>query len=226
MEQVLLKRFAILVDGEESQLANVIERSVDIASLVVIGSSAYQKAIRFLFVGWYVQDDTDSSRFVQYKDKINTSYWVHLDPDRMRVPQYQNALHITFSIIYLALFTGAINTVNPSGDLDAVEGLLYIFTLGFIADELSKFYKVGRFYISFWNGPSIVPPSILSGGRLTCFHSFQSNSLHAIVCVFRHAHDSLKPRPRHRRQRTLQYAFLQFPRLHRTHVLDATYALL
>lgn len=69
----------------------------------------------------------------------------------MRVPQYQNALHITFSIIYLALYTGAINTINPGGDLDPVEAFLYIFTLGFICDELTKFYKVGRYYIGFWN---------------------------------------------------------------------------
>ena len=110
----------------------------------------------------------------------------------MRVPKYQNALHITFSIIYLALFTGAINTVNPSGDLDAVEGLLYIFTLGFIADELSKFYKVGRFYINFWNGLSTALRVTVRQRRLTCFHSLQLNSLRAIISFFRHSHDSFE----------------------------------
>ena len=69
----------------------------------------------------------------------------------MRVPQYQNALQIIISLIYLGLYTGAINTINPDGDLDIVEGLLYLFTLGFILDECGKFYKVGRYYIGFWN---------------------------------------------------------------------------
>ena len=61
----------------------------------------------------------------------------------MRVPQYQNAVQIGISLIYLALYTGAINTINPTGDLDPVEGLLYIFTFGFICDEAGKFWKVG-----------------------------------------------------------------------------------
>jgi len=55
------------------------------------------------------------------------------------------------SIIFLALYTGAINTINPTGDLDVVEGLLYLFTFGFICDEFSKFWKIGRYYIGFWN---------------------------------------------------------------------------
>lgn len=69
----------------------------------------------------------------------------------MRVPMYQNAVQVLFSLIFLALYTGAINTINPTGDLDIVEGLLYIFTLGFMFDEFSKFWKVGRFYLGFWN---------------------------------------------------------------------------
>jgi len=49
------------------------------------------------------------------------------------------------------LYTGAINTINPTGDLDIVEGLLYLFTLGFIADEIGKLLKIGINYIQFWN---------------------------------------------------------------------------
>ncbi|KAK0518919.1 Calcium channel yvc1 [Tilletia horrida] len=109
MEQVLLRRYSVIVRGQLSAPANVIERAVDLHTLRVIGSSGYQRTIN------------------------------------------QNALQLLFSIIYLGLFTAAINTVNPGGDLDIVEGFLYIFTLGFIADEVSKFVKIGRHYISFWN---------------------------------------------------------------------------
>lgn len=151
LEEVLLKRYSILVNDEATVPANAIERAVDLHALTVIGSSGYQKCISYLWRGWLVQDDEDPSRFVDYENKTNTSYWAHLDPDRMRVPMYQNTVQIAMSVIYLALYTGAINTINPSGDLDVVEALLYVFTIGFICDEVSKFWKVGRYYIGFWN---------------------------------------------------------------------------
>ncbi|KAH7359805.1 hypothetical protein BKA66DRAFT_426775 [Pyrenochaeta sp. MPI-SDFR-AT-0127] len=150
-EEVLLKRYSTLVDGQPTVPANAIEKAVDLHALTVIGSSGYQKCINYLWRGWIVQDDDDPSRFVPFENKTNTNYWAHMDPDRMRVPRYQNWVQIAFSLIYLGLFTGAINTINPKGDLDVVEGLLYLFTLGFICDEANKFWKVGRYYISFWN---------------------------------------------------------------------------
>lgn len=171
MQELLLKRFSIFVDGEgesqitailavivlsmfllaETKAANAIEKAVDLHAVVVIGSSGYQKCINHLWCGWLIQDESDPSRFTDYKLKTSTSFWDHFWPHRMRVPQYQNAVQIIISFAYLGLYTGAINTINPTGDLDPVEGLLYIFTFGFICDEVSKFYKVGRFYLGFWN---------------------------------------------------------------------------
>ncbi|KAL1599170.1 Calcium channel yvc1 [Nothophoma quercina] len=150
-EEVLLKRYATLIDGEPTEPANAIEKAVDLHAVTVIGSSGYQKCISYLWRGWIVQDDEDPTRFVQYENKTNTNLWAHLDPDRMRVPRYQNWVQIFMSLAFLGLYTGAINTINPDADLDVVEILLYIFTLGFICDEVNKFWKVGRFYISFWN---------------------------------------------------------------------------
>lgn len=147
----MLNRYSVLVDGKPSTPANAVERAVDLHALLVIGSSGYQRCISFLWRGWLVQDEDDPSRFVHYKNKADTSFWTHLDPDRLRVPQYQNAVQIGFSMIYLILYTFAINTVNPTGDLDIIEGLLYIFTAGFIFDEVVKIWKVGLYYISFWN---------------------------------------------------------------------------
>lgn len=150
-EEVLLKRYSTLVDGEPTPAANAIEKAVDLHAVTAIGSSGYQKCVNYLWRGWVVQDDEDPTRFVNYENKTNTNYWAHLDPDRMRVPRYQNFVQIAVSFVYLGLFTGAVSTINPSGDLDVVEGLLYLFTLGFVCDEVNKFWKVGRFYISFWN---------------------------------------------------------------------------
>ncbi|KAI1148573.1 hypothetical protein F4825DRAFT_433470 [Nemania diffusa] len=151
MHSVLLKRYSTIIDGEPTPPVNVIEKAVDLHALRVIGSSGYQKCLSYLWKGWLVQDENDPASFIEYKDRDNTSFWPHLDPDRMRAPMYQNACLLFISFIYLALYTGAINTINPTGDLDFVEILLYIFTIGFIFDELTKFYKAGYHILGFWN---------------------------------------------------------------------------
>ncbi|KAI1383759.1 uncharacterized protein F4822DRAFT_49896 [Hypoxylon trugodes] len=161
LQSVLLKRFSIIVDGETTLPVNVIEKAVDLHALRVIGSSGYQKCINYLWKGWLVQDENDPASFVDYKDRDNTTLLPHLDPDRMRAPMYQNAFQLIISIIYLALYTGAINTINPGGDLDLVEILLYIFTFGFLFDELTKFYKAGYHIFSFWNAFNNVLYSLL-----------------------------------------------------------------
>ncbi|KAI8953139.1 hypothetical protein F4801DRAFT_155894 [Xylaria longipes] len=151
LHSVLLKRYSIVIDGEPTPPLNVIEKAVDLHALRVIGSSGYQKCLSYLWKGWLVQDEDDPASFVDYKERDNTSLFSHLDPDRMRAPIYQNAFLLITSVVYLALYTGAINTINPTGDLDSVEILLYFFTFGFIFDELTKFYKAGYHILGFWN---------------------------------------------------------------------------
>lgn len=135
------------------------------AEVIIPRSSAnvlQQKCVNYLWRGWLVQDEDDPSRFIEYKQKSDTRYWTHVDPDRMRAPVYQNATQVVFSLIYLGLYTGAINTVNRTGDLDVVEVILYIFTFGFLCDEFSKFWKVGRFYIGFWNVFNLILYALLT----------------------------------------------------------------
>lgn len=105
----------------------------------------------YLWRGWLAQDLNDPTHFCAYKNVANKSFWVHFDHDRIRAPKFQNGFQVLISFVYLGLYTAAINSVNPKGDIDWVEGLLYIFTASFIADEFTKFWKVGRFYLSFWN---------------------------------------------------------------------------
>ncbi|KAL8732418.1 MAG: hypothetical protein Q9166_002818 [cf. Caloplaca sp. 2 TL-2023] len=151
LQSLLLKRYSILINGQPTEPANAIERAVDLHALTVIGSSGYQKCISYLWRGWLIQDDSFPSNFIPWTDKGSTDFWSHFDPDRMRAPVYQNTVQIFFSLLYLILYTAAINTINRDGDLDVVEGVLYLMTLGFVADECSKFWKVGRYYIGFWN---------------------------------------------------------------------------
>jgi hypothetical protein len=151
LKEALLKRFSIHRQGEETIPINVVERAADLHALRIIGSSGYQKCVQYLWRGWLCQDDKDPSQFVEYHGKTDTSYWAHFNPDRMRTPMYQNAVMIFFSLLYLVLYTAVINTVNPSGDVDLVEGILYTMTLAYICDEVIKFYKIGKHHLGFWN---------------------------------------------------------------------------
>ncbi|KAH8131372.1 hypothetical protein FP744_10003743 [Trichoderma asperellum] len=151
LHSVLLRRYSYIANGSPTPPVNVIEKAVDLHAVRVIGSSGYQKCISYLWRGWLVQDENDPSVFVDYDNKDNTRFFVHMDPDRMRSPRNQNLAQLLFSLIYLALFTIAINTVNASGVIDIAEGALYAFTLGYVCDELLKVYKAGPQILGFWN---------------------------------------------------------------------------
>ncbi|KAH7241077.1 uncharacterized protein BKA55DRAFT_111837 [Fusarium redolens] len=151
LHHVLLRRYSFLIDQVPTAPTNVIEKAVDLHAVRVIGSSGYQKCIAYLWRGWLVQDEDDPSEFVDYKNKANTSLLVHMDPDRMRAPRYQNAAQLLFSIIYLALYTAAVNSANASGVLDGAEIALYIFTFAYVCDECLKYYKAGYHILGFWN---------------------------------------------------------------------------
>lgn len=151
MEAILLRRYAIVVNGEEEHTSNVIERAVDLHCLTVVGSAGYQKAIMYIWRGWLVPHAAQPAHFVRYDKVTSTNFWDHWNPSRMRVPKYQNALQILFSLLFLVLYTIAINTINSEGDIDAIEALLYIFTVGFVTDEIVKLWKAGYNYIGFWN---------------------------------------------------------------------------
>ncbi|KAF8423098.1 hypothetical protein EV426DRAFT_603846 [Tirmania nivea] len=148
---ILLQRFSFLKNGEETTPTNAIEKAIDLHATRVIGSSGYQKCIKYLWKGWLVQDSKDPSRFTSYKDVANKSYWAHFQHGRMRAPVYQNAFQIFVSFIYLLLYTIAINTVDPERDVDIEEVFLYLFTFGFMIDECLKVWKIGRYYLGFWN---------------------------------------------------------------------------
>ena len=77
------------------------------------------------------------------------------------------------------MYTAAINTINPDGDLDVVEILLYVFTFGYMFDELTKFYKAGYHVLGFWNAFNNTLYSLMMVSlvmRLIAFsHSWEEN---------------------------------------------------
>ncbi|RDA84343.1 hypothetical protein CP532_4960 [Ophiocordyceps camponoti-leonardi (nom. inval.)] len=161
MHDILLRRYSILVDGGPTKPVNVIEKAVDLHAVRVIGSSGFQKCISHLWRGWLVQSADDPSVFTDYEDRDSTKFLVHMDPNRMRVPKYQNVAQLLFSLIYLALYTAAVNSVNPTGAFDGAELIMYTFTLGFVCHEVLKFWKAGYHILGFWNGFNAVLYSFL-----------------------------------------------------------------
>jgi hypothetical protein len=196
LREVLLKRYSIFRKGEETHPTNVIERAVDIHALRIIGSSGYQKCIKYLWRGWMYPDSRDPSQFIEYKDRDNISYWAHFHPDRMRAPVYQNAVLIFFSLQYLGLYTAVINTVNPTGDLDVAEGILYTMTLAYFCDEATKFWKIGRHYLGFWNVFN------------TTLYTLLATSFILRMAALTHSPDTHDEQRRHFNQ--LSYNFLAF----------------
>lgn len=151
LHNILLHRFSIMVNGWPTHPTNAVEKAVDLHALRVICSSGYQRCLKYLWKGWLHQDEDDPTVFVDYKGRDDRRFIVHMDPDRMRAPVYQNMARLLTSIIYLALYTMSINSVNPGGTLDAAEILMYLFTLGFVCDEVLKFWKAGYNILSFWS---------------------------------------------------------------------------
>lgn len=149
---MLCHRYLMHVCGEDTAPVSALELAVDMHSTIVIGSSGYQRCIKWLWRGWIVQSLKDPHSYVLYKSVSSPKIAKHFDPERIKTPAYQNMLEIFFSFVYLALFTVILNThqINAT-PVDAFEGLFYVFTLGSVVDELIKIYHVGWNYLGFWN---------------------------------------------------------------------------
>lgn len=149
---MLCHRFSICVNDKDTTPLNVMELAVDMHSTTIIGSSGYQRCIKWLWRGWIIQSDKDPYSYELYREAASQKIGCHFKPARIKTPYYQNILEIVFSIIYLLLFTIVLNTHQlPTETIDGFEIVFYLFTVGLVVDELTKFYHVGYFYLGFWN---------------------------------------------------------------------------
>lgn len=149
---LLCHRYIINLNETDESPISALELAVDMHSTIVIGSSGYQRCIKWLWRGWIVQSSTDPHSYVMYKGVSSHSIRTHFDPARVKTPQYQSILEIFFSIVYLLLYTFILNGHQQTTSyLDAGEILFYLFTLGSIIDEVVKLYHVGLNYLGFWN---------------------------------------------------------------------------
>lgn len=149
---VLCHRYLIHVSGQDTEPVSALELAVDMHSTIVIGSSGYQRCIKWLWRGWIVQLATDPHSYVLYEGVSSPKIRTHFDPSRIKTPAYQNKLEIFVSVVYLILFSYILNTNSEdTTKIGVFEGIFYAFTLGAVLDEFMKFYHVGINYLGFWN---------------------------------------------------------------------------
>ncbi|BFZ55795.1 Calcium channel yvc1 [Savitreella phatthalungensis] len=143
--ECLLRRYAILQRRSRSDPKSAVELAVDVHIPRVIASSPADEAIRKIWRGdvlvKYAEDDS-----LQFAE-VSAASWL----DKANVPRNQNALQIILSLVFLLLYTAVVNTANRGGAFDVFEVLMYLFVAGYLADEVSKVWKVGYEYVGFWN---------------------------------------------------------------------------
>ncbi|CEP22612.1 YVC1 [Cyberlindnera jadinii] len=149
---MLCHRYVVSLNSELSEPANALELAVDMHSTIIIGSSGYQRCVKWLWRGWIIQSADDPSSYVMYKQTGKSTLSAHFDPDRIKTPMYQNALEIGFTVFYLVLYTLIVNKDDKGPvSLNIAEYLFYISTFSYLYDEAQKLYHIGWNYISFWS---------------------------------------------------------------------------
>ncbi|QPG73708.1 hypothetical protein FOA43_001021 [Brettanomyces nanus] len=148
---MLCHRYSINLNDEDADPENALELAVDMHSTTIIGSSGYQRCIKWLWRGWIVQSNHDPTEYVLFRGISRDGMAYHFDPGRIKTPLYQNILEIFFSLLYLFVFTIIVNTDTDALHLNFWEVVYYLFTIAFVLDELTKFSHIGLNYIQFSN---------------------------------------------------------------------------
>jgi len=145
-------------NGKPTDPVSAVEFAVDVHATRVISANNYQRCMNALWRGYYNVQYTDDDRltFGEYEYLSSTNFGDHFDTQRIKgtplsllrslvgerrlivVPQYQNLLNLWFMFLFLALYTITVNTPNPKGGIDFMEGCLFAFVFGFFLDEVTK----------------------------------------------------------------------------------------
>lgn len=163
--EMLLRRYAIVTAGRESDPKSLVELAVDVHITRVIASGPYNSAMQKIWNGEYLVKyaEDESLQFSPADFRHKAGITGHFRLSRANVPRYQNLLQILLSVVFLTLYTVTVNTANDDGIMDPAEGFLFLFVLGYLCDEVSKIYKVGKAYIGFWNTLNLLLYSVFTG---------------------------------------------------------------
>ncbi|KAI9513256.1 calcium activated cation channel [Russula earlei] len=149
---ILSSRYKYRQSDGDIEFSSVIELAIDTHSIIFLSSSEAQDVINSLWRGDLVQkwDEDLTVHYVPAYDRVDSSFWDHLDPSRIAVPRYQNALRIVIWLFFLIVYSQAVREPLDRLDplyhhLDGWEIVLYVMALAFIFEDLHNIYKTLRF---------------------------------------------------------------------------------
>ncbi|KAJ1309032.1 hypothetical protein OPQ81_004713 [Rhizoctonia solani] len=159
-------------DGDNSALSSALELAIDQQAIVFLSCSEAQSVVDSLWRGDWVQVNGENQQidYEPYKFKRDGTFWAHIDPSRLSVPRYQNAFRITLWLVFLFIYSQAIQQPvdqnrQPRHSLDEWEVLLYIQALAYSIEELHKLYKMLRYFtwrvFTFWRVISLLTYTLL-----------------------------------------------------------------
>ncbi|KAH7343410.1 calcium activated cation channel [Rhizoctonia solani] len=159
-------------DGDKSALSSALELAIDQQATVFLSCSEAQAVVESLWRGDWVQVNRADNEidYEEYQFKHDGTLWAHIDPSRLSVPRYQNFFRITLWLVFLFIYSRAIQQPieqnrQPRHPLDEWEVLLYVQALAYSMEEFYKIYKMLRYFtwrvFTFWRVISIVTYSLL-----------------------------------------------------------------
>nr|GAT53044.1 predicted protein [Mycena chlorophos] len=174
LNEFMSNRFQhIQADGDKSDMSSALEMAIDSHCTIFLSSTEAQDVVTRLWRGDIIQrDNVDHDiEYVRYSDtRANSGFFKRLDPSRMSVPRYQNAVRIIVWLFFLFVYSQAVKqplqrSQGPR-ELDVWEVTLYTMALAFLFEDLNRLWKLLKFVtykaFNFWAIVSLLTDGILT----------------------------------------------------------------
>ncbi|BEJ15939.1 hypothetical protein CspHIS471_0505440 [Cutaneotrichosporon sp. HIS471] len=149
LPSIMSTRFRYLEpDGDQSPALSALECAIDQHCTIFLSSNEAQTVVQSLWKGEWVQhnNEDDDIDYTEYHiDSENGGFWAHFNPNRLAVPRYQNMFKIVMWIVYLFVYSQAVQSpleaTDPYHEFDGWEITLYIMTFAYFLDEIRRVVK-------------------------------------------------------------------------------------
>lgn len=127
-------------DGDESAPSSALETAIDQHGTIFLSSSEAQHVVNSLWRGDWIQRNNDNMDidYVPYQAAESSSFWAHLNPDRMSVPRYQSTFKMVVWTIFLFVYSQSVQSplesFNSERNWDGYEIVLYLMAAAFLIE--------------------------------------------------------------------------------------------
>ncbi|BEJ00680.1 hypothetical protein CcaverHIS631_0505370 [Cutaneotrichosporon cavernicola] len=149
LPSIMSTRFRYLEpDGDQSPALSALECAIDQHCTIFLSSNEAQIVVQSLWKGEWVQynNEDDDIDYTEYHiDSENGGFWAHFNPNRLAVPRYQNMFKIVMWIVYLFVYSQAVQSPLEDTEsypkFDGWEITLYVMTFAYFLDEIRRVVK-------------------------------------------------------------------------------------